>query len=135
MIMRKLTLAALAAATLGLSAAPASASFGLFCEGPDGVTANVPLGAGMGLTPLGAEIKAAGTTWTTEAGVAGTIQVVPAQSAALDTRLYLDFADPNYEGVVAQIRLFWAEEESDPVYGGTLRIAGHGVWPISCGMG
>jgi hypothetical protein len=135
MTMGKLTLAALAVAIFSLSAAPASASFGLFCEGPDGVTANVPLGAGPGLTPLGAEIKAAGNTWTTEAGVADTIQVISAQSAAVDTRLYLDFADPNYEGIVAEIRLFWAEEESDPVYGGTLRIAGHGVWPISCGMG
>ena len=61
--------------------------------------------------------------------------MTPAQSASLDNRLYLDFADPNYEGVLVEIRLFWAEEETDPIYGGTLRIAGHGAWPISCGMG
>lgn len=133
MIMHKLVFAT--AAILALSAAPASASFGLFCEGSDGVTLSVPLGAGPGLSPLGAEIKAAGKTWTTEEGVADTIQISTAQSASLDNRLYIDFTTPNLEGIVAEIRLFWAEEESDPVYGGVLRVAEHGVWPISCGMG
>lgn len=128
-------LLALVAAILALTAAPASASFGLFCEGPEGITANVPLGGGVGLTPLGAEIKIGDNTWTTEEGVAGTIQIVPAQSASVDSRLYIDFADPNYEGIIAEIRLFWAEEETDPIYGGTLRVAGQGAWPISCGMG
>ena len=131
--MHKLILAS--AALLVLFATPASASFGLYCEGPDGVTLNVPLGGAAGLSPLGAEIKAAGKVWTTEEGVADTIQIVSAQAASVDNRLYIDFADPNLEGIVAEIRLFWAEEETDPVYGGVLRIAEHGVWPISCGMG
>lgn len=125
----------LAGVMLALSVAPSFASFGLMCTGPNGIDVSVPLGAGPGLTPLGTEIKAAGNVWTTEAGKAGTIQVTPAQSASLDNRLYLDFSDPNYESVLVEIRLFWAEEETDPIYGGTLRIAGHGAWPISCGMG
>lgn len=129
--MRKPILAALAV----LATTPAFAGEGLFCSGRDGVEIHVPLGAGPGLSALSAEIKAAGKVWTTAEGVADTIQIIPAQSASVDNRLYLDFADPNYEGVVAEIRLFWAEEETDPVYGGVLRIADHGVWPISCGMG
>ncbi|MEO7223312.1 MAG: hypothetical protein ABIY37_12640 [Devosia sp.] len=124
-----------ATAIVVLSAAPALAGEGLFCSGPDGIDISVPLGAGPGLSPLSAEIKAAGKVWTTAEGVAGTTQIIPAQSASVDNRLYLDFADPNYVGVVVEIRLFWAEEETDPVLGGTLRIAGHGAWPISCGMG
>ena len=84
---------------------------------------------------LGAEVKAAGGTWTTEAGVAGTIQIAPAQAAAIGDQFVLDFADPNYEAILIEVRLFWAMEESDPVYGGVLRIAGQGAWPISCGMG
>ena len=52
----------------------------------------------------------------------------------MDNRLYLDFTDENYATIIVEIRLFWAEEETDPVYGGVLRIAEHGVWPISCGM-
>jgi hypothetical protein len=128
-------LVALTTALLALSTAPAFASFGLMCEGPDGITANVPLGAGVGLTPLGAEVKAAGQTWTTEAGVANTTQILPAQSAAVDNRLYLDFSDTDVATMLVEIRLFWAEEDTDPVYGGTLRIAGQGAWPISCSMG
>lgn len=126
---------AFAAALLALSGAPSFASFGLMCSGPDDVTLSIPLGGGAGLTPLGAEIRAADRVWTTEAGVAGTTEIMPAQSAALDSRLYLDFTDPNYEGVVAELRLFWAMEEDDPVYGGTLRLPGHGVWPVSCEVG
>jgi hypothetical protein len=128
-------LVAFACAILALSSAPSFAGFGLFCEGPEGISANIPLGGGVGLHPLGAEIKVGTSTWTTEEGVANTIQIIPAQSASVDNRLYLDFADPNYEGVVAEIRLFWAEEETDPIYGGTLRVAGQGAWAISCGMG
>jgi hypothetical protein len=128
-------LIALTAALLALSTVPAFASFGLMCEGPDGITANVPLGAGVGLTPLGAEIKVGSKTWTTEAGVAGTTQILPAQGAAVDSRLYLDFSDADVATILVEIRLFWAEEETDPVYGGTLRIAGQGAWPISCSVG
>ena len=131
MIMSKLILAGI----LALCTSSAMAGEGLFCSGPDGIEISVPLGAPPGLSPLSAEIKAAGKVWTMAEGVADTIQIIPAQSVSVDNRLYLDFADPNYEGVVAEIRLFWTEEETDPVYGGTLRIAEHGAWPISCGMG
>lgn len=130
-----LKLIALATTFLALSAAPSLASFGLMCSGPEGVTVSIPLGAGPGLTPLGAEIRAMDKTWTTEAGVAGTIAIMTAQSAALDSRLYLDFTDPNYEGVLAELRLFRAQDEDEPVYGGTLRLAGHGAWPIACQIG
>jgi hypothetical protein len=133
MIMLRLT--AIAAVILAASAAPSLASFGLMCEGPDGVIASIPLGGGVGLHPLGAEIKAAGQTWTTEEGVSGTIEMAPAQSAEVGNQLYIDFADPNFEAVIAEIRLFWAMEGDEPVYGGTLRVAGHGAWPITCGMG
>ncbi|RYE08706.1 MAG: hypothetical protein EOP22_12355 [Hyphomicrobiales bacterium] len=128
-------LAALAALVLALSSGPSLASFGLFCEGPDGVSASIPLGGGVGLTPLGAEIQAAGQIWTTEEGVSGTIEIAPGQSAQVGDQLYLDFADPNLEVVIAELRLFWAMENDEPVYGGTLRIPGQGAWPISCGAG
>lgn len=132
--MHKLLLAGLAGVFFALSIAPASASFGLFCEG-DGIDVEVPMGGAVGLHPMSAVVKAAGKTWTTEEGLADTILIVPAQSASVDNRLYLDFTDGDYAAMIVEIRLFWAEEETDPVYGGTLRIADHGAWPISCGMG
>lgn len=127
--------AAVAGAILALSVTPTLASFGLFCEGPDGVSASIALGGGVGLTPLGAEIKAVGQIWTTEDEVSGTIQIVPGQRAEVGQQLYMDFADPNFEVVIAEVRLFWVMEGDEPVYGGTLRIPGHGAWPISCGIG
>jgi len=132
--MNKLIVAGLAGVLLATSAIPASAGEGLFCKG-EGVEIEVPLGGGAGLSPLSAIVKAAGKTWTTAEGKADTIQIWPAQSASTDNRLYLDFTDTDYAAIIVQIRLFWAEEETDPVYGGILRIAEHGVWPISCGMG
>lgn len=133
--MRKLILAGIAGlAFAAASALPAQASVGLFCHGTY-IDIEIPLGGAAGLNPLSATIRAAGTIWTTEEGVAGATPIVPAQSASVDNRLYLDFSDPNLEGIIVEIRLFWAEEETDPVYGGTLRIAGHGAWAISCGMG
>jgi len=133
MIMNKLILAVLMAAALAISA-PAMASEGLYCQG-EGIEIEIPMGGAVGLNPLGATIKAVGKTWTTAEGKAGAIQFWPAQSAVTDNRLYIDFTDADYAAIIVQIRLFWAEEETDPVYGGVLRIAEHGAWPISCGMG
>jgi hypothetical protein len=132
--MNKLTFAGVAGALLLLSAAPASASFGLFCQGKD-IDIEIPMAGVAGLHPLGATIKVAEKTWTMEEGAPGTIQILPAQAASVDDRLYLDFMDGESAAILVEIRLFWAEEETDPIYGGTLRIAGAGAWPISCGMG
>ena len=132
--MNKLIFAGLAGVLFAASAMSASAGEGLFCQGK-GIEIEVPMGAGPGLYPLSAIIKAAGKTWTTAEGKADTIQIWPAQSASSDNRLYLDFTDNDYVAIIVQIRLFWAEEETDPVYGGVVRIAENGVWPISCGMG
>jgi hypothetical protein len=134
MIMNKLIAAGLAGTILALSAAPASASFGLFCQG-EGIDIEVPMGGAVGLNPLAATIKAGDKVWTTEQSSAATIQIVPVQSAATDNRIYLDFSDPELSAILVQIRLFWAEEETDPVYGGVIRIADYGVKAISCGMG
>ena len=128
-------LATLATAFVALSAVPSLASFGLMCSGPDGVDVSIPLGAGPGVSPLSAEIRAAEQVWTTVSGVAGAIEIMPAQAAALDTRLYFDFTDPNFEELVAEVRLFRADTEDEPVYGGPLRLAGHGAWPIACQVG
>jgi hypothetical protein len=132
--MHQLVIAGLTATALALLAVPSQAGEGLFCHS-DGIDVQVPLGGAVGLNPLAATIKAAGKTWTTEEGKADTIQIWPAQSASTDNRLYIDFTDADYAAIIVEIRLFWAEEETDPVYGGVIRIADHGVWPISCGMG
>jgi hypothetical protein len=38
--------------------------------------------------------------------------------------------------VLAEVRLFFAHEDGfEPAFGGTLRIAGVGAWPIACSTG
>lgn len=124
--MKRLIISAL----LAVTASAAQGGEGYMCEG-EGVEAHFPLGGGVGLSLLGAKIEAGGETYGTETGT--TIAV--SQAMATGNRIAIDFTDPNYETVVAKVRLFWAEEESDPVFGGTLAIAGKGAWAISCSVG
>ncbi len=125
----------LLATAIAAIAMPALAGEGLFCTGPDGIDLHVPLAAGPGLNPLAAEISTPGGRWTMEEGADGAVQIVPAQSVALDDRYYLDFADANYEGKLVEIRVFAAHSDDAEAYGGTLLIHGAGAWAIACDFG
>jgi hypothetical protein len=114
-------------------ASAAHAGEGYMCEG-EGVTAHFPLGASIGLSLLGAEIEAGGEKYATDTA-AGATEIAVSQAMADGNRIAIDFTDPSYETLVAKVRLFWAEEESDPVYGGILSIAGKGAWAITCSVG
>ena len=125
-------IATLAVLVVGLTPA-AYAGEGYMCEG-EGVTAHFPLGASIGLSLLGAEIEAGGEKFATDAA-AGVTPIAVSQAIADGHRIAIDFTNPSYETLVAKVRLFWAEEESDPVYGGTLSIIGKGAWAITCSIG
>jgi hypothetical protein len=121
----------LAAAIAALSF-PALAGEGLICEG-EGIKTHFPMAGGVGFHFLGAVIDVNGKVWSTDP--AQGIPIMPAEAFSGEYRIEIDFSDQNAEQVVAMIRLFWAEEESDPVYGGLLHIPGEGAWPITCGWG
>jgi hypothetical protein len=131
MMMKPLLFAAL----ISLAAGPAIAGEGLFCEGPHDLAIQLPLAAGPGLSPLSAEIKVVGKVWTTAEGVAGATQITPAQAVGVDDRLYFDFTNPNYEGILVKVRLFRSGTEDNAAIGGTLTIPGAGTWAISCQFG
>lgn len=126
--MKRILLAALLA-TLPL---PALAGEGLMCFG-EGINVHLPMAGGVGFMPLGAVIDVNGTVFSTDPAQGTEIGVSEAFSG--NHRIQIDFADANYENVVAELRLFWTEEESDPVYGGTLKIVGLGAWAVHCGWG
>ena len=130
-MMRTLAIAAL----LALLAGPALAGEGLICDGPDGLHADVPLGGGPGLLVLSGDIKANGKRWTTEGGVAGTTQIVAWSAAAIDDRMYIDFADATGAITLIRIRLFRAGIEDAGAVAGLIDIAGERAWPISCEFG
>jgi hypothetical protein len=115
----------------GLASA-ATAGEGYICEG-DGVNIHVPLGGSIGLAPLGVVIDAGGEVYATDASLGAPIVV--SQAMAEGNKVMIDFTDVDYATLIAKIRIFWAEEESDPVYGGVLSIVGKGAWAITCGVG
>lgn len=117
-----------------LAGTPALAGQGFMCSGPDGVSVSLPLGGGIGLSVLSAKIEAGGKVWSTQAGQ-GT-QIAPAQSFGGSDFDIFDFADPNLNEILAEVRLFTGHEDgSEPVFGGTLRVKDVGAWPISCDVG
>ena len=129
--MRALMIAGIAS----LIAAPALAGQGLMCDGPDGLHADVPLGGGPGLSVLSADIQVKGRRWTTDDKVAGATYIVVTGAAAVDDRMYIDFADANGSAVVVRIRLFQAGIEDLGAVAGLIDIAGERAWPISCDFG
>jgi hypothetical protein len=122
----------LLSALLAIASSSAFAGAGYMCEG-DGVNIHIPLGASVGLSPLGVTIDANGEVYSTDPGVGTAIVVSEAMSEG--NKVMIDLANESYETVVARIRVFWAEEESDPVYGGILAIVGKGAWAITCSVG
>ena len=122
----------LLAAALLLASSTAFAGEGYMCEG-EGVNIHIPLGASVGLSPLGVTIEINGEVYSTDPSL-GT-PVVVSQAMSEGNKVMIDLANESYEAVVARIRVFWAEEESDPVYGGILALVGKGAWPITCSIG
>lgn len=49
-----------------------------------------------------------------------------------ESRLMVDFTDPNIERIVAELRLFEAFEERDHAMAGTLRVPGQGAYALTC---
>jgi hypothetical protein len=125
-------LRALFLATSLLAASPASASVGVWCTGPEGVSFDAPLSGGIGLTVMSATVEADGKTWTTETSREDPQAIVPAQTWDGQDFMWFDFSDTNLERNVVKVRIHLTDEGAQ---GGTLEIAGVGSWIISCMLG
>ena len=118
----------------GLAVTPSLAGFNLMCMAGDSVSAEFPLGGGVGYSIMGATIKVGEKVWSTE-DVAGATRITGFQSTRIDDRIYIDLADPNYERVTARVRLFEAFGHDEPVIGGYLEIVDFGAYTVSCDVG
>jgi hypothetical protein len=127
LMLRLLLLAASIAAVT-----PASASVGIWCTGPEGVSFDAPLSGGVGLSVMSATVEAAGKTWTTETSPEDPQAIIPAQAWAGDDFMWFDFADTNIERNVVEVRIHTTDEGE---HEGTLEIAGVGSWAVSCMFG
>ena len=84
-----------------------------------------------GLALINARITAGQATWQIK-GEGDATPIILAQGAHAGELFVADFADPNYEGIVASLRVVHASNETAEAAGGVLSIPGHGAWPVIC---
>ena len=71
--------------------------------------------------------------WASDVAYGPGDPIVVGQAFEDEESVQLDVMDDGVSTVVAQLRLFKAQEgESEFIYSGTLRIAGYGAWTVTC---
>ena len=135
MMMRKIKcLLATAITVSALQATPARATGGVYCEGArdEKIAVLLTVGRVPGFAVVEARIGAGDQDWAMH-GRDGATEIVLLQGAVVGDQIIADFGDPNYENVVASLRLTQAEDEDGmSVAGGVLSIPGVGAWPVVC---
>ena len=122
----------LALAVLAMTSGTGLATENIICAAAgDAATMSFLVGTTPGLAPLGLYMEAGGKTWSTKKEDGGTIVAI-AQSFSDDSGMRIDVADDNLERIIAELRVNLAREEGEVVFAGTLRIAGIGVWAVTC---
>lgn len=125
----------LAAAACAVSAAsPALATEWLNCSDRDGVASiDLLLGAMDVAAVAGMTISTGEQVWASHVEYGPGEPVTVGQAFENEDMLLVDAMDDAMANKIAELRLFKAGEGDEaPVYGGTLRIIGHGAWAVSC---
>jgi len=126
-------LRAIALATLLAGAAvPALATGGMTCTAGDAAELSFGFGHLPVLNVISASLSVGKTRWSTNPDIFAGTPIAVGQAFQDDHTLQIDLVDANVERVVAQLRVFIAQEAGEYVYGGTLRVPGHGAWPVVC---
>ena len=123
----------LAALACVLTTQTAFATGDVYCTAVDGSDATFGYGFGRvpGLAIVSASISAGGQDWSiVEAN--GAIPIIVAQGAHDGPRTIIDFADPQYNEIIASVRIVSAVEGDDYRSVGLLRIPGVGVFSMLC---
>ena len=129
-VIGKCTMAALA---MVFSVSPALATENIICSSADQKAAlSFLVGTTPGLAPLALTMDANGKQWATKPE-GGATAILIAQAFSDDEGLKIDISDDNAERIIARLRVSQAHEEgAEPVFAGTLHIAGVGAWPVTC---
>lgn len=111
-----------------LIASPAFATSQIFCTDPN---SDVSLTLSFGNVPVAAVISA---TISTPNGSLSTQMddIIVGQDFFNQDQMLVDFVDPNVENIVAQLRLFSANENMKFALAGTLKVVGVGAFPLVC---
>lgn len=125
--------AAIVAFGLGGLATPALSTEWVNCVAPDGAaTFDFLTGSVDFLSIAGLNISVGEQVWASSAAYGPGDPVAVGQAFEDADSIRIDAVDEAMSATIAQLRLFKATEGDAFAYGGTLRIAGHGAWRVSC---
>lgn len=114
-------------------ATPSLATEWVNCVAPDGAaTFDFLVGSVDFLSIAGLNITTGEKVWASSAAYGPGDPVVVGQAFETDNAILIDAVDEGMAAKIAELRLFKTTEGDELVYGGTLRIAGYGAWPVSC---
>jgi len=126
--MRSLAVAFLA---VPLMVGPALATGSISCEGVgDDVSVELTIGSLPVLAIVAGQVTVADEVWAI--GEGADHEVAVGQAFSEDGRILADFVDTNFERVLVRLRLVVDREAKDDAMAGTLAVAGHGTWPVTC---
>jgi hypothetical protein len=128
--MRQTILAA--AGVLALSA-PAMATEWIYCgDAADEVQIGLLAGHFQFLDISRANLRVGEEQWSTNPDLEPGTPISIGQHYGGDNQLLVDLTDINSEEVLAELRVFTADEGDYYVQGGILRVPGRGAWVVSC---
>ncbi|MCB9993461.1 MAG: hypothetical protein H6873_07365 [Hyphomicrobiaceae bacterium] len=117
-----------AASLVALWASPVLATSSVSCASLDfNQRVDLTLGDVPGAAVVGAGIEFGKTRWSLVDG-----DIAVGQAFFEDQRWMIDFVDPNFERILASLRLLQASEAGDYVLDGILIVPGEGAWPLIC---
>lgn len=125
--------AAIALSLCGL-ATPSLATEWVNCASADGgASFDFLAGALEVLSIAGMTISVGDRVWASDVAYGPGEPVAVGQAFETETMILVDAVDPGVTSKIAELRLFKASAaDGAPVYAGTLAIAGHGAWAVSC---
>ncbi len=121
-------LAALGA--LLIAGTPAQATEWLVCSDGGKASISILLGQMEVIAVADIMIEAGQKKWSTRDE--GATPITKGQAFETKDQIWIDVTDANVNAIVAQLRLFKADEGDHHVTGGTLRITGEGAWAVTC---
>lgn len=125
--------AAIAVIGLGGLCTPALATEWVNCAAPDGAaTFDYLAGTLDVLSIVGLTISTGERVWASDVAYGPGEPIAVGQAFETADMILVDAVDPNVTTTIAELRLFKAKEADAVALGGTLRIPGHGAWPVSC---
>jgi hypothetical protein len=115
-------------------ASPVAATEWLNCADPAGAASIDLLQGTLDVAGIvGMTISTGDQVWASHVEYGPGDPVVVGQAFETATELVVDAMDEAVATKVAELRLFKTTDAAGaPVYGGTLRIPGHGAWAVSC---